>query len=76
MPVSRRSRYGPHSAAAHVPCLVQEERNRQNVSVSQSEPDLSTMTKDQLKAECRRRGQKTTGTKTELVLLSSKAFML
>lgn len=28
---------------------------------------LLTLTKDQLKAECRKRGQKTTGTKTELV---------
>lgn len=29
---------------------------------------LLTLTKDQLKVECRKRGQKTTGTKTELVL--------
>lgn len=28
---------------------------------------LLTLTKDQLKIECRKRGQKTTGTKTELV---------
>lgn len=28
---------------------------------------LLTLTKDQLKLECRKRGQKTTGTKTELV---------
>lgn len=28
---------------------------------------LLTLTKDQLKVECRKRGQKTTGTKTELV---------
>lgn len=31
--------------------------------------DLLTLTKEQLKAECRRRGQKTTGTKVELVCL-------
>lgn len=30
---------------------------------------LLTLTKEQLKVECRKRGQKTTGTKTELVLL-------
>lgn len=29
--------------------------------------DLSNFTKEQLKAECRKRGQKTSGTKTELV---------
>lgn len=29
---------------------------------------LLTLTKDQLKVECRKRGQKTTGTKTDLVL--------
>lgn len=62
-------------ASAHVPVLVPEERNRHNVSVSQSEPDLSTMTKEQLKAECRRRGQKTTGTKTELVPHYYKDFV-
>lgn len=32
---------------------------------------LLTLTKDQLKVECRKRGQKTTGTKTELVALFS-----
>lgn len=31
--------------------------------------DLLSLTKEQLKAECRRRGQKTTGTKVELVCL-------
>lgn len=31
---------------------------------------LSSLTKDQLKVECRKRGQKTTGNKTELVLLT------
>lgn len=31
---------------------------------------LLTLTKDQLKVECRKRGQKTTGTKTELVPIS------
>lgn len=31
---------------------------------------LATLTKEQLKIECRRRGQKTTGNKTELVFLT------
>lgn len=36
---------------------------------------LLTLTKDQLKVECRKRGQKTTGTKTELVFrLASVSF--
>lgn len=33
---------------------------------------LLGLSKDQLKAECKRRGQKTTGTKTELVQLTNK----
>ena len=31
--------------------------------------DLHALTKEQLKLECRKRGQKTTGTKTELVCM-------
>lgn len=38
---------------------------------------LLTLTKDQLKVECRKRGQKTTGTKTELVhLIFSLCFIV
>lgn len=37
---------------------------------------LLTLTKEQLKVECRKRGQKTTGTKTELVAFSLYLFYL
>lgn len=47
--------------------------NGSGISKQQQQLDrnnyLSSLTKDQLKVECRKRGQKTTGNKTELVLI-------
>lgn len=37
--------------------------------------DLQTLTKEQLKLECRKRGQKTTGTKNELVRCLHGCFL-
>lgn len=49
-------------------------QNGSGISKQQQQLDrnnyLSSLTKDQLKVECRKRGQKTTGNKTELVLNS------
>lgn len=41
--------------------------NSSNVNRNKLPEDLLSLTKEQLKLECRKRGQKTTGTKTELV---------
>lgn len=53
-------------------------QNGSGISKQQQQLDrnnyLSSLTKDQLKIECRKRGQKTTGNKTELVFTLKKTL--
>ena len=78
MPVPRRSRQGSNSATAKLIARANlgKKLNNNNGDGAltklqqqiQRNAYLDTLTKEQLKFECRKRGQKTSGNKVELVL--------
>lgn len=90
MPLKRRVRHGSNSSSSHIikPAVLIANNNlssatnlKQNgsgISKQQQQLDrnnyLSSLTKEQLKIECRKRGQKTTGNKMELVLILITIF--
>lgn len=89
MPLKRRVRHGSNSSSSHIikPAVLIANNNlavsatnlkQCGISKEQQQLDrnnyLSSLTKDQLKVECRKRGQKTTGNKTELVLILLTVF--
>lgn len=87
MPV-RRSRQGSNSATAKLITRANSSKlnsinnnnsgdgltAKQQQQIERNEY-LEKLTKDQLKFECRKRGQKSSGTKVELVLILSYLFL-